>query len=210
MHLQEAILRACEEYTPRIQELKDYIISQGNRIHIGQEEYELEPSIDWDFVLTLQGPKKTLEFSQYSSEDPIQIRLGYTQFNIPNYLTPEQLIKKINTLQEDFKNNIEDLVQCVIKVKDLGNGHLQYIGMILDKTDYKNEQEMEYDFDQFFDDESPETFVMLAYHEDGKNKFYTEEGEEIDLDMDELNAFDQAYKDKINDNPTVINDIKKL
>lgn len=78
MNLYEAILRANEEYTPKIQELKDYIQAQNNEIKLEngkvQGFFNLEPEIEWDYVLSLDAGGSELEFSQFDEEDPITIK----------------------------------------------------------------------------------------------------------------------------------------
>lgn len=224
MNLYEAILRANEEYTPKIQELKDYIQAHDNEIKLEngkvQAYFNLNPEIEWDYVLTLEVLGNKLEFSQFDEEDPIVIELNGKQKKVKSTLTPEQIIKEASSLlTPSFKDDIEDeeepvdvneLTQCVVKVKDLGNGYLGYLGIVLDATDYMSEYDMEVDFQDVTNDYAEDELLILAYHEDGKNEFYDEDGYPIDLDMSEHEEFERAYDKAIKDNPTVPVDADNL
>lgn len=221
MNLYEAILRANEEYTPKIQELKDYIQAQHNEIKLEngkvQGFFNLDPEIEWDYVLTLEADGTKLEFSQFEEEDPIVIELNGKQKKVSNTLTPEQIIKEASSLltpsykeDEEEPVDVNELTQCVVKVKDLGNGYLQYNGILLDATDYVSEYDMEVDFQDRLEDFPEDEFLILAYHEDGELEFYDQDGYPIDLNMSGQEEFEKAYDKAIKDNPTVPVDADNL
>lgn len=221
MNLYEAILRANEEYTPKIQELKDYIQAQHNEIKLEngkvQGFFNLDPEIEWDYVLTLEAGGTKLEFSQFEEEDPIVIELNGKQKKVSNSLTPEQIIKEASSLltpsykeHEEEPVDVNELTQCVVKVKDLGNGYLGYLGIVLDATDYVSEYDMEVDFQDVTNDYAEDELLILAYHEDGKLEFYDEDGYPIDLNMSGQKEFEKAYDKAIKDNPTVPVDADNL
>ena len=221
MNLYEAILCANEEYTPKIQELKDYIQAQHNEIKLEngkvQGFFNLDPEIEWDYVLTLEAGGTKLEFSQFEEEDPIVIELNGKQKKVSNTLTPEQIIKEASSLltpsykeHEEEPVDVNELTQCVVKVKDLGNGYLGYLGIVLDATDYVSEYDMEVDFQDVTNDYAEDELLILAYHEDGKDEFYDEDGYPIDLDMSKQKEFEKAYDKAMKDNPTVPIDADNL
>lgn len=221
MNLYEAILRANEEYTPKIQELKDYIKAHDNQIKLEngkvQGFFNLDPEIEWDYVLTLEAGGTELEFLQFEEEDPIVIKLNGKQKKVSNSLTPEQIIKKASSLltpsykeDEEEPVDVNELTQCVVKVKDLGNGYLGYLGIVLDATDYVSEYDMEVDFQDVTNDYAEDELLILAYHEDGKLEFYDEDGYPIDLNMSGQKEFEKAYDKAIKDNPTVPVDADNL
>jgi hypothetical protein len=114
-----------------------------------------------------------------------------------------KLYKVINEALE------QDLIQCVIKIKDIGNDY-EYQGMIEDNSNYDSEYDMENHFMDRLDGEDPTIQFVLAYHYDGKDdKFYDEDGDELDLDMEEYNKFKDAASRPL-DNPTVPNSIDDI
>lgn len=222
MNLFEAILRANEEYTPVIQQLRDYIESQNNEVVYEWANYKVYFNLDmaeWDYVLTLKTVDFSLEFSQFEEDEPITIKLhslikSKELVTTTNATAPQEIIKAafplvkrhasmLDTSKTDEEEpvNVDDLTQCVVKVKDIGNGYLQYEGIILDASDYFSEQEMEQDFQDREMEE--DELLILAYHEDGKDEFFDEDGYPIDLDMSKQKEFEKAYNDAIKDNPTV-------
>lgn len=222
MNLFEAILRANEEYTLIIQQLRDYIESQNNEVVYEWANHKVYFNLDtaeWDYVLTLKTVDSSLEFSQFEENEPITIKLHSrvksnvlvttTDAKDPQKIIDDAfpLVKKhalmLNTPKTDKEEpvDINDLTQCVIRVKDIGNGYLQYEGIILDASDYFSEQEMEQDFQDREMEE--DELLILAYHEDGKDEFFDEDGYPIDLDMSKQKEFEKAYNDAIKDNSTV-------
>lgn len=96
----------------------------------------------------------------------------------------------------------EDMIQCVLKVK-YENDKLYYLGMILDNTDYENDEEMELDFQERLQELPENENFLIAYHEEGKREFYDKEGSPIDLDFTEDDEFHDAYEKAIKENPIV-------
>lgn len=226
MNLYEAILRANEEYTPKIQELKDYIVNNNNQIsyQIGNLEvvYTLS-DIEWDYSLKLRTASAELEFSQFNPDDRIEIRLrSLVKSNVlvkqTDAKTPQEIIDAALSLvkkheasfkplktQDSDTVDIEDMQQCVIKVKDIGN-EMEYCGIIEDNTDFNDQYDMENFYMNRLEAEAeddPTVSFVLAYHEPGVSEFFDEDGEPIDLDMSKMKEFEKAYQDKNADNPTV-------
>lgn len=194
MKLQEAILRAYEEYTKTIQNLKDFIIKQGNQITLSNSKFILEPKIEWDFILTLQHNDTSLEFSQYGDDENINIKLknsyDYAQTTVEKTASPQKIIAQANNLYKELTINIEDFTQCVIKVNKKGK-LASFVGIVLDATDYANEEEMK----QAFQDRIKNEVLILAYHHDGIDEFYDSDGYLIPLDFtDTINASNE-YKE---------------
>lgn len=120
------------------------------------------------------------------------------------YNTKEKVLAKaaeMNDLQVSL-DNLEkekeaDLIQCVIKVEDIGNGY-KYLGMIEDNSNYASEYDMEIEYEDADLGRATIQYI-LAYHEDGDNKhFFDEEGDLLNLDMEEQEEFEQEYQDANN------------
>lgn len=214
MRLEEAILRACEEYTSKIQELKDYIASQNNRIDytVANAIYcmQLDAS-EWDYVLTLKCPSYTLEFAQFDEDEPIAISLkSHKGGAIKKQTTANTAEQIIDAAQGLFKLayekeehpeiddiqcsvNVTGMQQCVLKIKDIGNEYA-YLAIVEDNTYYKNPNEMEHHYADriaFDTEEDPTIQWILAYHEEGSTEFY-------DFDTGTPLGFDMSYNDKFN------------
>ena len=108
----------------------------------------------------------------------------------------------------DDEQDIDDMIQCVIKIKDIGNDY-EYQGMIEDNTDYLSQYDVDVEFQDRLDGEDPTIQFVLAYHREGEEEFYDESGVKFDLDMEEH----QKFKDDANkplENPTVPNSIEDI
>ncbi len=226
MNLYETILRANEEYTPKIQRLKDYILANDKQIRYEVDNVTVVFTLDdieWDYNLKLRTCGAELEFSQFDPQDTIKITLrSLVKSNAlvtqTNAVTPQDIIdaalplvqkqeasyKPLKTQDQDTID-IEDMQQCVIKVKDIGN-QMEYCGIIEDNTDFNDQ----YDMENFYMDrleaeaeDDPTISFVLAYHEQGVPEFFDEFGEPLDLDMSEMKEFEKAYQNKCADNPTV-------
>ena len=103
-------------------------------------------------------------------------------------------------LKPELFENAEDtdnMIQCVIKVEDIGNDY-KYLGMIEDNSNYASEYDMEVEYEDADLGRATIQYI-LAYHEDGDNKhFFDEEGDTLDLDMEEQEQFEKDYQDAIN------------
>lgn len=86
----------------------------------------------------------------------------------------EKLNKKINEA-------LDDMIQCVIKIEDVGNEY-KYLGMIEDNSNYASEYDMEVEYEDADLGHSTIQYI-LAYHKEGDNKhFFDENGEEYDIE----------------------------
>ena len=122
-------------------------------------------------------------------------------------------LKRLQKLNEEMRkllNESEDMIQCVIKVQDIGNA-LSYEGIVEDNTNHMSQYDVDVEFQDILDEEDPTIQFILAYHIDGTEEFYDENGDLIDLDMTKNNEFQQAL-DKVNNslNNTVIPNIDML
>lgn len=80
--------------------------------------------------------------------------------------------------------NTDNMIQCVIEIQDIGNDY-EYMGIIEDDTDYLSQDDVDVEFqDRLEEEDDPTIQFVLAYHHDGKDdKFYDEDGEDLDLDI---------------------------
>ena len=114
-----------------------------------------------------------------------------------------KLIAKALELKEDEEGSLDnlekepDLIQCVIKVQNEGNGNYTYLDMIEDNCDYASEYDMQLEY-QDADLGHSSIEYILAYHNEGENVFYDEVGELLDIDMEEQEEFEKAYQDANN------------
>lgn len=215
MNIFEAILRANEEYTPAIQQLRDYIESQDNKVVYNKDNKEIVLNLDlaeWDYVLTLNNADYILEFSQYDEDEPINIKLKCLKNEEEQYIDstketePQKILdnafklvktQEVEQVDEDAEE-ADELIQCVIKIEDIGNDY-RYEGLIEDNTDYNDQYDVDIHFQDRLEDEPETVNYILAYHEDGKEQFYDENGEPLDLEMDKLDNFEKDYQAKIKD-----------
>lgn len=109
----------------------------------------------------------------------------------------------IKQLNEAISELLDDKIQCVLKIQDVGNEYV-FKGMVADNTDYASEYDMEIDFYDRLQSEDPTTQFILAYHKDGENVFYDEDDVLLDLDMTEDAAFDRDYNALNNSNDNTV------
>lgn len=84
-----------------------------------------------------------------------------------------------NPVEEDSEE-LDDMIQCVIKIKDIGNDY-EYQGIIEDNTDYLSQYDVDVEFQD--EEEDPTIQFILAYHNPEESVFYDENGEELDLEQ---------------------------
>lgn len=84
-----------------------------------------------------------------------------------------------NPVEEDSEE-LDDMIQCVIKIKDIGNDY-EYQGIIEDNTDYLSQYDVDVEFQD--EEEDPTIQFILAYHNPAEFVFYDENGEELDLEQ---------------------------
>lgn len=96
--------------------------------------------------------------------------------------TKEEALNKIEELENPIPGKSNDLIQCVIKIKDIGNAW-EFIEILKDDTNFNDDTEME---DYYWDDllkEEKEILYVIAYHPKGvTDKFYNEFGEEVEFE----------------------------
>ena len=82
----------------------------------------------------------------------------------------------------DFEDeeDTDDMIQCVIKIKDIGNVY-EYQELIEDDTDYLSQYDVDVEFQD--EEEDPTIQFILAYHNPAEFVFYDENGEELDLEQ---------------------------
>lgn len=109
----------------------------------------------------------------------------------------DKLIAKALDLKE------QEMTQCVIKIQDIGNAY-KYIGIVEDKSDYINQYDVDNEYSE--GEQDPTIEYILCYHNDGEKIFYNEDGEELNLDMEEQEQFEKDYQDAINskDNTVIL------
>ena len=116
---------------------------------------------------------------------------------------------KLNENPVEEPEELDDMIQCVIEIQDIGNDY-EFKGIIEDNTDYDSEYDMENHFMDRLDGEDPTIQFVLAYHYDGQDdKFYDEDGDGLDLNMEEYNKFKDAASQPL-ENPTVPNSIDDI
>lgn len=102
----------------------------------------------------------------------------------------EELDKLVNKANEDLE---PEMIQCVLKIEDIGNEY-KYLGMVEDNSHYASEYDMELEYEEA--DYGRATIqLILAYHKNGEKVFYDEEGDPLNLDMEEQKEFEQEYQD---------------
>ena len=84
-----------------------------------------------------------------------------------------------NPVEEDSEE-LDDMIQCVIKIKDIGNAY-EYQELIEDDTDYLSQYDVDVEFQD--EEEDPTIQFILAYHNPAEFVFYDENGEELDLEQ---------------------------
>ena len=84
-----------------------------------------------------------------------------------------------NPVEEDSEE-LDDMIQCVIKIKDIGNAY-EYQELIEDNTDYLSQYDVDVEFQD--EEEDPTIQFILAYHNPAEFVFYDENGEELDLEQ---------------------------
>lgn len=84
-----------------------------------------------------------------------------------------------NPVEEDSEE-LDDMIQCVIKIKDIGNAY-EYQELIEDNTDYLSQYDVDVEFQD--EEEDPTIQFILAYHNPEESVFYDENGEELDLEQ---------------------------
>lgn len=101
-----------------------------------------------------------------------------------------------------------NMTQCVAKIKDIGND-TEIIDIVADNTDYRDEQEMEQDYQDNWSEEDPSISLMLAYHKgdawDKTEPLYDEEGEPIPFEYNSLKESADLYVA-----PQLYSDLKEL
>ena len=83
-------------------------------------------------------------------------------------------------INEALELNEDDMIQCVIKIKDIGNAY-EYQELIEDNTDYLSQYDVDVEFQD--EEEDPTIQFILAYHNQAEFVFYDENGEELDLEQ---------------------------
>lgn len=83
-------------------------------------------------------------------------------------------------INEALELNEDDMIQCVIKIKDIGNAY-EYQELIEDNTDYLSQYDVDVEFQD--EEEDPTIQFILAYHNPAEFVFYDENGEELDLEQ---------------------------
>lgn len=83
-------------------------------------------------------------------------------------------------INEALELNEDDMIQCVIKIKDIGNAY-EYQELIEDNTDYLSQYDVDVEFQD--EEEDPTIQFILAYHNPEESVFYDENGEELDLEQ---------------------------
>jgi hypothetical protein len=113
----------------------------------------------------------------------------------------------INEALENNENS--DLIQCVVKIKDIGNEY-EFQGIIEDNSNYISQYDVDVEFQNRLEIEEPTIQFILAYHRDGNDtEFFDENGIAYDFDIDNYNKF----KDEVSrplQNPTVPNSIDDI
>ena len=84
----------------------------------------------------------------------------------------EKLNKKINEA-------LDDMIQCVIKIKDIGNAY-KFIEVVEDNSDFVNQYDVDNEYSE--GEQDPTIMYVLCYHKEGENIFYDENGEEYDIE----------------------------
>ena len=176
--------------------VRDWYVSEFEDDDLGKE---INPDVtfadvdkDLKNVYDILGPGDSIirervfdKLSQIKGVDYDEIYYGWLGLNKP-------ADKQNITIKED-----NDMIQCVIKVEDIGNGY-KYLGMIEDNSNYASEYDMEVEYEDADLGRATIQYI-LAYHEDGDNKhFFDEEGDTLDLDMEEQEQFEKDYQDAIN------------
>ena len=164
-------------------------------LEINEDEYEVKELPEGNFVL----------FNKTKQQDGLQKFLTRDE--------AEEECKFYNSIKDEDEESedISDMIQCVIKVEDIGNA-FEYKGMILDNTDFMSQYDVDVEYQDRLEGEDPTIQFILAYHNDGDDKhFYDENGDSLELDFTEEEEFEQALKDK-NESPdnTVIPDKENL